>query len=199
MTPEERRSIDEALARFELIAGAGSEADQKACVMTLLAWVAGREWTDHPPCASPLIARNAIRVNDARETTPDMRAALVRLGELGILDTWWVPDIVVAAGLVLVEGEEISDYERVSHMLGFVAKWKLDKGLPPDLSGAVLSGAVLSDAVLSGADLRRAVLSGAVLSGAVLSGADLRRAYGKPYGDMPSGWKLSDGGLWVKA
>ena len=183
MTPEERRSIDEALARFELIAGAGSEADQKACVMTLLAWVAGREWTDHPPCASPLIARNVIRVNDARETTPDMRAALVRLGELGILDTWWVPDVVVAAGLVLVEGEEISDYERVSHMLGFVAKWKLDKGLPPvlsgavlrraDLSDAVLRRAVLSGAVLSGADLSFADLSGAVLSGADLSGADL--------------------------
>jgi hypothetical protein len=123
-----------------------------------------------------------------------MRAALVRLGELGILDTWWVPDVVVAAGLVLVEGEEISDYERVSHMLGFVAKWKLDKGLPPDLSGADLSGADLSGAVLSDAVLRRADLRRAVLSGAVLSDA-----YGKPYGDMPTGWKLSDGGLWVKA
>ena len=91
MTPEERRSIEEALATFELIAGAGSEADHRACVMTLLAWVAGREWTDHPPCASPLIANNAIRVNDAQGTTPEMRAALVRLGESGILDTWWVP------------------------------------------------------------------------------------------------------------
>ena len=26
-----------------------------------------------------------------------------------------------------------------------------------------------------------------------------RRAYGKPYSGVPTGWMLSDGGLWVKA
>ena len=41
--------IEEALKEFELIGGAGSEADKEACAMTLLAWVCGEAWTDHPP------------------------------------------------------------------------------------------------------------------------------------------------------
>jgi len=71
--------------------------------------------------------------------------------------------------------------------VGLAAKW------------AFKSGADLSGAVLSGADLRGADLRGAVLSGAVLRDAVLRDAYGTPFGGMPTGWKLNDNGLWVKA
>ena len=229
MTAAEKRTIRKALNRFELIAGAGSEDTKQACAMTMLAWVAGREWTDAPPCAHRILRDRVISVNDKSDTTPEMRAAIVKAGEHGILDTWWVPDLVIAAAFELRKGDSDKPYDRLLRALARVAKWKLDKGLPPDLSAADLSGAVLEsadlrsadlrsadlgNAVLSGADLESAVLSGADLSGAILrsavlrsadlSGAilrsaDLRGARGEPYTGMPSGWKLSSSGLWVKA
>src|ERR1035441_4559372 len=200
MTPAaaaKKRTITGALKQFNLIAGAGSESSKEACAMTLLAWVAGREWTDSPPCAHRLIRNRVINMNDASGTTKAMRATIVKAGATGILDTWWVPDLVVAWAFSHPKDEKPGTrYAELLRAVGRIAAWKGDKGLPPDLSDAVLSGAVLSGAdlrravlsgaglrraaltgaVLSGADLRRADLSDAVLSGAVLSGADLRRA-----------------------
>ena len=185
--------IEQALSEFELIGGVGSEAEKKACAMTLLAWVCGEEWSDHPPCASRLIANNVVAANDARSTTKEMRRALVVVGERGVLDTWWVPDEVVALGLALREGESADVYERTLRLLARIVEWKEHKQRP-DLSRAVLSRAVLSGADLSGADLR-----GAVLSRADLSRADLRGAVGIPWGGMPDGWELSATGLWVRS
>ena len=91
---------------------------------------------------------------------------------------------------------KIYSYQELQEILRLHKQWLLGE---QDGKRAVLSDAVLSGADLSGAVLSGAVLSDAVLRRAVLSGADLSDAYGKPYGDMPSGWKLSDGGLWVKA
>ena len=195
--------IEKALAEFELIGAVGSEAKKKACAMTLLAWVCGEEWSDHPPCASRLIANSVIRANDHPSTTPQMRRELVRAGEKGVLDTWWVPDEVVAFSLALREVESSDVYERTLRLLARVVEWKVSKQRPV-LSGAVLSGADLRGAdlrgaVLSGAVLRGAVLRGAVLSGADLRGADLRGAVGTPWGGLPNGWELSDDGLWVRS
>ena len=219
-----KRTITGALKQFDLIAGAGSESSKQACAMTLLAWVAGREWTDSPPCAHRLIRSRVIGVNDASGTTKAMRAAIVKAGATGILDTWWVPDRVVAWAFSHPQGEKQGTaYAELLRALGRIAAWKGDKGLPPVLSGAVLSGAdlrravlsdaVLSDAVLSGADLsgadlrravlrradlRRAVLSDAVLSGADLSGADLSGAVlsgADLSGAVLSGAVLSDADL----
>ena len=65
-----------------------------------------------------------------------------------------------------------------------------------NLFGANLSGADLSGADLSGADLCGANLSGANLSGADLSGADLSGAY---LVTLPTGWKLNESGIVVRA
>jgi hypothetical protein len=171
------RTIDEALAQFTLIAGAGSEKFKQACAMTLLAWVAGREWTDAPECAHPIIRNAVIHVNDAAGTTPEMREQIVRAGETGILDTWWIPMQVVALAFALeTGGEKISEYDRLLRALNRIAKWKLDKGLPPSLAGADLAGANLAGAYLAGANLAGANLAGANLAGANLAGAYLARA-----------------------
>jgi hypothetical protein len=184
-------AIEKALSEFELIGGVGVEADKKACAMTLLAWVCGEPWTDHPPCAQRVIANNVVRANDASSTTPEMRRELVRAGRTGVLDTWWVPGEAIAMSLALCEGDSADVYERTMRLLERIAEWKGgDKKRPvlsgadlrgadlsgADLSRADLSGAVLSEAVLREAVLRGAVLSGAVLRGAVLRGADLSRA-----------------------
>jgi hypothetical protein len=282
-------AIEKALGEFELIGGVGGEAEKKACAMTLLAWVCGEPWTDHPPCAHRIIANNVIRANDHPQTTPEMRRELVRAGRTGVLDTWWVPGEAIVMSLALKEADSRDVYERTMRLLTRIAEWKDGGKERPvlrgadlseavlrgadlsgadlreavlseadlseavlrgavlsgadlseavlrgaDLSGAVLRGAVLSGAVLSGAVLRGAVLSGAVLSGAVLRGADLSEAdlseavlrgavlsgavlrgadlrgavlrgadlseaVGTPYGGMPSGWKLSESGLWVRS
>ena len=174
--------IEEALSEFELIGGAGNEADKKACAMTLLAWVCGEAWTDHPPCANKVIANNVIYANDHSATTSEMRRELVIAGEKGVLDTWWVPDDVVAFSLAVRDGESSDVYERTLRMLARVTEWKGNKERP----------------VLTDADLTDAVLTDAVLTRAVLTGADLTRAVGAPWGGMPAGWKLSGSGLWVK-
>jgi hypothetical protein len=169
-------AIEKALGEFELIDSAGNEADKEACAMTLLAWVCGEPWTDHPPCAHRIIANNVIRANDARSTTPEMRQELVRAGRTGVLDTWWVPGEAIAMALALKEGDSSDVYERTMRLLVRVAEWKDGDKTRPVLSGADLSGAVLRGAVLRGADLSGADLSGAVLRGADLSGADLSGA-----------------------
>ena len=142
MTAAQKRTIAAALKQFDLIAGAGSEESKKACAMTMLAWVAGREWTDSPPCAHRLIRNVVVSVNDATGTTKVMRAAIVKAGKDGILDTWWVPDRVIVWAFSHPKGEKPgTKYAELLRALGRIAAWKGDKGLPPVLSGAVLSGA----------------------------------------------------------
>jgi hypothetical protein len=153
-----KTSIDEALAQFKLIDGAGSEEDKQACAMTLLAWVCGEEWSDHPPCAHRLIADNVIRANDDSGTTSEMRAELVRAGESGALDTWWVPSEAITAALVLHEGDDPDVFARTMRMLERITEWKDTKS--------------------------RAVLSGAV---------------GNAFTVLPTGWKVAESGLIVKA
>ena len=182
-----RHTIDEALDRFELVRGPGRRNSNEACAMTLLAWVAGDRWTDVPECAHRIISRAAITVNDAAGTTPEMRERIVRAGEYGILDTWWIPaQVIVLAFALESKDENISNFDRLLRALDRIAKWKTDKGSPPVLTGAVLMDADLMDADLTGADLTGADLRGAVLTGAV----------GAPVSGMPAGWKLNERGRW---
>ena len=160
-----KHDISTALKEFDLISGPGSEDSKKACAMTLLAWCAGREWSDAPPCAHPLIRTAVIHVNDASGTTPKMREAIVRAGKDGILDTWWIPAPVIAVAFALESKDEnIAEYDRLLRALDRIAKWKLDKGLPPNLAGAYLAGANLAGADLAGANLAGAYLAGANLT-----------------------------------
>jgi len=184
-------TIDEALSKFDLVSGVGSEADGKACAMTLLAWMAGKPWTDRPDCAHPIIADGVIRANDAPDTTPTMREELVRAGQTGILDTWWIPGVVIAWALSGERGKEPpSQYERALTAVKRLGEWKVDKPRP-DLRGANLGSANLGSADLGSADLgsanlrgadlrsanlRSANLAGANLAGANLGGANLRGA-----------------------
>lgn len=128
-------SVDEALDRFELINAAGSETDGTACAMTALSWVAGEAWTDRPQCASRLLTNWVINANDDTGTTVEQRKELVRQGETGIIDTWWIPDLVMvdlwrqAQGattdaityhpvtLIYPGGEDISDMEATDCVL----------------------------------------------------------------------------------
>jgi hypothetical protein len=221
-TNPKRSTIDEALSKFDLINSKG-DGKQTACAMTLLSWVYDETWTDHPECAHSLIADAVIRANDDSGTTKEMRAELVRLGEEGVLDTWWIPSTVIAAGLSGKRGETVSTYDRAVGLLRYVAAWKLDKQKPDlrsadlrsadlsyadlsgadlrsaDLSYADLSSADLSYADLSGADLRSADLSSTNLSYADLRSADLRGAIGNQYTVLPAGWVVNDAGLIVRA
>ena len=172
-----KHGISTALKEFDLISGPGSEDSKKACAMTLLAWCAGREWSDAPPCAHPLIRAAVIHVNDASGTTPKMREAIVRAGKDGILDTWWIPaPVIVVAFALESKDENIAEYDRLLRALDRIAKWKLDKGLPPNLTDAYLTRANLAGANLAGADLAGADLADADLAGANLAGAYLVRA-----------------------
>jgi hypothetical protein len=179
-------TLTEAFKKFELIDDTG-DGEKTACAMTLLSWVCGERWSDHPECAHPLVASAVIRANDEKGTTPEMRRELVKAGVKGVLDTWWLPAEVVAAGLARSKKDADAEtrFDAAMRLLAYVAAWKKNRQRP-DLSGAVLRGAVLRRAVLrravlsgadlSGADLSEAVLSEAVLSEADLSGADLSGA-----------------------
>ena len=186
--------IEEALNRFTLIGGVG-DGEQTACAMSLLNWIWGdsNKWTDSPECVHPLIRVVVITANDASDTTPEMRAELVRLGERGALDTWWVPDVVVTASLAAPIGADPpGDYDRAVGCLVRIAAWKdapvherpnlADATLAranlvgATLVGANLAGANLVGANLARANLARATLAGADLARATLAGANLARA-----------------------
>ena len=62
MGPDLRRQ--RVLDRFELVSGIGDPDGGTACVMSLVAHLAGEGRTDRPACASPLIRAFAIPVND---------------------------------------------------------------------------------------------------------------------------------------
>jgi hypothetical protein len=170
--PKTAHTVDEALERFDLIAGQG-DGETTACAMTAISWIAGNGWSDHPECAHRLLADLVIRANDAKTTTPAERADIVRAGEHGLIDTWWLPDTVVLG--CLAESRDEDPVVEVLATLALAAWWKVDKRRA-NLSRADLSRANLSRADLSRANLSRADLSRADLSGANLSGADLSRA-----------------------
>lgn len=180
-----KRTLAEGLKRFNLIDGPGGEEDDTACAMTLLAWVDGCDkWTDHPPCAHPTVANLVTAANDLPSTTPAMRARLAKLGMKGVLDTWWVPGVVIAAAQRLDADAEVPDsYERAVQVLKFLANWKKTRPLV-DLTYANLTGANLTDANLIGANLTY---------------ANLADAYGNPRSRMPKGWKLDKNGRWERA
>ncbi|GAA0607771.1 hypothetical protein GCM10009416_50830 [Craurococcus roseus] len=52
------------LDRFELVSGIGDPDQGTACVMSLVAHLAGEGRTDRPGCASPLVRAFAIPIND---------------------------------------------------------------------------------------------------------------------------------------
>ena len=177
-------TIAEALSRFTLVSGAGSESTDTACVMTALSWVIGGGWSDHLSCAHPILNIWAIQANDVVGTTPDQRAELVRAGATGILDTWWVPtEVVLSAWSEAVKGAGAeTPADRMLDICKSVTEWKAAAAkrrpnlVGANLRGANLRGADLRDADLGDADLRRADLRGADLVGADLRGADLRGA-----------------------
>lgn len=81
MSETEPRTVGQALERFELVGGtAGSESDGTACAMSLLSWVDGSAWSDHPECAYPRLADVVVAANDAKATTVEQRVELVRAG-----------------------------------------------------------------------------------------------------------------------
>ncbi len=175
-------TIDEALAKFQLIGGSiGDPSKDTACVMTALSWVAGESWSDHPRCAHPVLANLAIRANDHDGTTETERAAIVRAGATGLIDTWWLPGEVVA--WCTSEGMKAAKLpvERCLATLAAVDAWKATKQRPDltrvDLVGANLTDAYLAGANLTGANLTGADLAGANLTDAYLAGANLTRAY----------------------
>ena len=127
------RTVDEALQRFDLIAGAGAESDNTACVMTLLAWVAGEAWTDHPPCAHRTLADIVINANDSDTATPKSRASLVKAGQEGVLDTWWIPGVVIAWAMSRAkDAKPMTAHQYAMYVLKRIAKWKA--GLRSEIS-----------------------------------------------------------------
>lgn len=50
--------------KFNLKVGSGSSIEN-ACVMEMVAYIAGEPWSDHPVCACPILTTYAIRLNDA--------------------------------------------------------------------------------------------------------------------------------------
>ena len=200
-------TIDEALTEFELIQGSkGSEAEKKACAMSLLAWVHGDEWTDAMSCAHPLIRSLVIVANDDDHTTTEQRVELVRKGEHGVINTWWVPTEVILSALIRErDAEPLSTIDTALTVLDFVAAWKAsDEREKPnlagaDLTGANLTGANLADANLTLADLADANLADANLTGANLAGANLARAEGDAWTRLPNGWEVSESRLIVKS
>ena len=182
MTITTRHTVEEALTKFELVSGAG-DGKQTACAMSMLNWICyntEKGWSDAPECAHGLIRQVVIRANDATGVTPEMRGELVKAGEHGILDTWWIPTEVVVQAMSAERGTVPTEYDRALAMVQRIAAWKLDKAKPDlaraNLTGADLTGADLAGANLTGANLTGAYLTGAYLTGANLTGANLTRA-----------------------
>ena len=207
-------TVDEALTRFALVEGVG-DGDTTACPMSALNWIryGDGKWTDAPECAHPLIRSVVIQVSDdERRTTPAMRAEIVRAGEHGILDTWWIPTEVVVWALSHDRGTDPpTPFDRLMTVLRRVATWK-DTRARINLAGADLTDANLTPADLTRADLTRANLAGANLTRANLTDANLTRANlagvnltnanltdakGSAATVLPAGWMVSDAGLIV--
>ena len=69
------------LDRFELVSGIGEPDEGTACVMSLVAHLAGEGRTDRPGCASPLVRHFVIPVNDGmpRETRKRLKPFAPRI------------------------------------------------------------------------------------------------------------------------
>jgi hypothetical protein len=63
--------LDEVMQRRSLLKGAHSSLDEGMCVMEAAAYVAGRPWSDSPPCVSPVIAAFMRNWNDSLPTDAD--------------------------------------------------------------------------------------------------------------------------------
>ena len=178
----ETHTIDEAIERFDLISGPGSVDEGKACVMTAISWVTGEAWSDSPSCAHRVLRRLAIEANDADDTTSEQRAEILRAGETGLIDTWWIPIEVIALAMSRpkpADGEELpaeTMVEKCLRTLGAITWWKADK----------------QHANLGGANLGGANLGGANLRGANLRGADLWGARGNGLTVLPAGWHVEE-------
>jgi hypothetical protein len=165
-----QHTITEALDRFQLIEGKG-DGETTACVMSAISWVAGEAFTDAPTCAHPILTRLAIAANDAAGTTTEQRAEILRAGETGLLDTWWVPGQVIAIAQAQpkpADGETLPDETPVARCLRVLANitaWKVDKARP-NLRSANLEYANLGSANLGSANLRSADLGYANLGSA---------------------------------
>lgn len=59
------------LDRMSLSAGSHGSIEAGACVMEIVAHVAGDPWSDSPPCACPIIAAFLRSWNDALPTNAD--------------------------------------------------------------------------------------------------------------------------------
>ena len=166
-------TIDEALAKFRLIKGAGSESGGEGCVTSLVSWLAGEPWSDHPRCAHRLLCDLVIRGNDHASTTEAEQVELLRAADAGgLLDTWWIPTTVVVAAIAAAP-KDGTPFERALAVERFVVAWKVDKP-PADLAGANLTGANLTR-------------------------ANLTRARGDIYTVLPEGWTVTNTGLIVVA
>jgi hypothetical protein len=218
MTKEEMRTLEEALAKFQLVKGKSGDGETTACETSLLNWISGDDkWGDSFECAHPLIRTIMIQHNDADVTTNDQRIEAVTLGMTGAIDTWWIPaEVVLTYYGDFEQGTEPTGHERLVKMLKGIAAWKENK-VGANLVGANLVGANLVGANLDGANLVRANLVrvnlyganlvranlvganldganlvGANLVGANLDGANLYGAYGEPYA-VPEGYEFKDG------
>jgi hypothetical protein len=81
MDPDPRLQQQRVLDRFELVSGIGEPGEGTACVMSLVAHLAGEGRTDRPRCASPVIREFAIPVNDhmPREARQRLKPFVPRL------------------------------------------------------------------------------------------------------------------------
>src|SRR3712207_4370151 len=81
MDPDPRLQQQRVLDRFELVSGIGEPGEGTACVMSLVAHLAGEGRTDRPACASPLVRAFAIPVNDGmpQEVRQRLKAFAPRL------------------------------------------------------------------------------------------------------------------------
>jgi hypothetical protein len=190
---------EEALERFDLIVGwVGDPQKGTACAVSALSWVAGEPWSDHPQCAHPLLCDIVTSGNDAPDTTPEDREALVRAGVTGLLDTVDVPTEVVLAALsgarllpVLAGRGPVAAQ---GYMATAVSALCVLKGVTAWRQGARgFTGPLFLDATfwqnprvsiydwryanLSGMDMRGAQLGGAGMARARLSGANLSGAH----------------------
>jgi hypothetical protein len=81
MDPDPRLQQQRVLDRFELVSGIGEPGEGTACVMSLVAHLAGEGHTDRPRCASPVIREFAIPLNDRmpREARQRLKPFVPRL------------------------------------------------------------------------------------------------------------------------
>lgn len=209
---ELRQRAENLLGEFTLIEGAGSKVRRTACAMSLLCMVDDPygEFTDKPDCAHPVLNSIVISANDSG-ISEELKATLVRAGVTGVLDTWWIPSIVIAkvqAEMNTINPDVLNNrYNRAIVALDFISKWKENREKIvslryDDLNGANLQGLDLRGVDLMGADLRFARLRYTMLHDANLRNAkmdcvSLKYTYGSRGTLLPDGYKVNESGLIV--